>query len=340
MAFDSVKAVDVYAFLEARMRAEVKPWSMSRAHGIVKRSLREVFDLARTWGLMSGENPIIALRVLPRLSPAEERARSRPRYPFTGFQLTTLYRSDWYDPTATRWRGKMRQDLGARYWVPLICMLHGNRVREVLQLVVSDMRSAGGLPVVEFREEIDGQGPMFGESGIARRLKTRSTSRVVPLHPQLLTLGLMAFVEQRQKDDGPNAVLFPSSLPNSGGRAPMIGRAYEQAFLRFVRDELGFGNGYGNHSFRHQLEDRIRAAQTPRRRWPPGLAQAYTGRKRLREVDRGVIDEEGSEAAYGHGYAPMTMLKYTSTIPLEDVTFPAPYLEWLRRLRSPRVAKT
>jgi hypothetical protein len=41
----AVKAPDLYEFLEVRMRAPVKPWSMQHAHGLVKRTLREIFAL-------------------------------------------------------------------------------------------------------------------------------------------------------------------------------------------------------------------------------------------------------------------------------------------------------
>ena len=144
-----------------------------------------------------------------------------------------------------------------------------------------------------------------------RRLKTTATERVVPVHPKLLELGLADFVKAR-REEGPNALLFPSSLPNPGSKNPKLGRAYEQSFLRFVRDQLGFGNGYGSHSFRHQLEDRLRNTQARDGNWPPGLSQQYTGRKRTREVDIKVTEEQGSEAAYGIGYQARWMLLYIS----------------------------
>lgn len=324
----SVKAPDLFEFLEARMRAPVKPWSMQHAHGLVKRTLREIFALARTRGLLEGSNPVDGLEILPTLTQKEEKARRKPRHPFTDAQLSTLFGSEWYRPDSTRWRGKMATDLAARYWVPLVCMFHGNRVREVLQLVASDIAEQDGVPVIHFREEMEGEQAAMLAAGVVRSLKNDPSQRVVPLHPTLLALGFVEFIRQRRREAGANAMLFPSSLPEPGGKTPILGRAYEQAFLRHVRDGLGFARGFGNHSFRHQLEDRIRDAQLPGQRWPAGLAQAYTGRKRVRAGDQGHIETEGSESAYGRGHSPAMMLRYAKSLAFDGVSMPPPFSDW------------
>lgn len=342
--FDRVKPSHVFEFMESRMRAEVRPWSENRAKTFGKRALREVFGFARTKGLMSIPNPVDELEVFPSLSKHEEAARKNPRYPFTSGQLNSLFKSKWYDPNEFgAFRGKMREDLGARYWVPLIGLFHGNRVGEAVQLVASDFRTEGAIFVVTFRTEIDEGGSdqsarvgMNSEEAISkevrklRSLKNMSTSRTVPVHPALVALGLREFVELRRKLGGVNALLFPSSLPEASGGSPKLGRAYEQAFLRFVRDKLGFGRGFGNHSFRHQLEDRIRKAQATTGVWPPGLGQQFTGRKRTRSLDRGILLAEGSESAYGNGYAPGAMVTYLEKLDFNDVELPANFREWLK----------
>lgn len=345
IAFDSVKPWHVFDFMAARMSAETKPWSEKRAKTFGKRALREVFGLARTKGLMTISNPVDGLEAFPSLSKQEEAARKNPRLPFTTEQLNALFHSPWYDPNeANLFRGKMRTDLGARYWVPLIGLFHGNRVREAVQLVASDFSFRSDLFVVTFRTELDeadGEGATepLRKSGRARAqaaqqlqqlrsLKNRATNRTVPVHPHLIELGLADFVESRRKESGPNALLFPSSQPNGGGKTPKLGRAYEQAFLRYVRDVLGFGKGYGNHSARHQLEDRVRKAQATTGVWPPGLGQQYTGRKRTRPVDRDVLLAEGSEADYGDGYTPAAMLPYVKKLDFSGIGLPKPFTSW------------
>lgn len=323
-----VTGSDLFDFLEAGMHSGNKPWSMKYAHGLVKRTLREIFALARTRGLLTTGNPVEDMQVLPMLPAAEEKARQQPRHPFSNTQLTTLFTSEWYRTDSSKWRGKMRTDLGARYWVPLICLFHGNRVREVLQLVASDVGKTDNVATLNFRTEVEGDQAQLAALGAERRFKNEATKRIVPVHPTLCELGFLDFVESRRKRDGVNAILFPSSVPEPGGKSPMIGRAYEQAFLRYVRDGLGFGAGFGNHSFRHQLEDRIRDAQRPGHQWPAGLAQAYTGRKRVRDQDIGVIETEGSEAAYGRGHTPTMLLSYIKTLDFSGMTLPPPFGRW------------
>ena len=117
-------------------------------------------------------------------------------------------------------------------------------------------------------------------------------------------------------------------LPELGGKSPKWGRAYEQPFLRFVRDRLQLGSGYGNHSFRHALEDRIRAANVEQP-WPEGLSRAYTGRATTRAKDKSVTREEGSEQDYGDGYTPNDMLRYIPRIAYPGVVLPPPFENWL-----------
>lgn len=346
IAFDSVTPGHIFEFMEARMHSKIKPWSEARAKNFGLRTLREFFALARAKRFMTIANPADDLETFPALSKEEEESRTRPRYPFTAPQLNTLLTSDWYDPTNRRqFTGKMRADLGARYWVPLIGICHGNRVGEGVQFVVSDFSFSGELFVVSFQTELDkstedtknvlekkvllGQTLSDEELKKLRHLKNKSTRRVVPIHRVLIGLGFVKFVEQRRREAGPNGLLFPSSEPTPGGKEPKLGRSYEQAFLRFVRDKLGFGHGFGNHSFRHQLEDRIRNSQTPGSAWPAGLTQQYTGRQRTRAVDRDVILSEGSEGDYGSGYLPSTMLPFMNKLDFSDVRFPLPYEDWL-----------
>lgn len=332
---DSVTPHHVYDFLKARIHAEKKPWSPVRAKGLGLRVLKEVFSVARAQGLMRKPNPVDQLEVFPTLSKAEEAARLQPRFPYTSDQLSKIFTSGWYDPGETeRIRGKMREDLGARYWVPLMSMCHGNRVREVVQLVASDFSVVDDVMVVYFQVEIKDTSPEDVTPQAKRRLKNKWSQRAVPVHPLLLKLGIADFIESRRRSAGKNALLFPSSVPEPGGKSPLLGRSYEQAYLRWVRDQLKFGAGFGSHSFRHQLEDRIRDAQARNGTWPPGLAQQYTGRKKARSIDRGVTLDQGSEALYGGGYSPPSMLPWIEQIDFSDVRLPLGYADWLRSGQS------
>ncbi|WP_148662174.1 DUF6538 domain-containing protein [Paraburkholderia phytofirmans] len=331
VALDSITHADIYNFLSARLKDPDDGWSQGYVDGHAKRALRDMFALARTQGRMSAPNPVNGVETTPTLSRKEQEARKRPRYPFSAQQLTELFASEWYDPGATVWTGKMRGDLAARYWGPLIATCHGSRVREVVQLVSHDFKVVHGVLLMTIQTSLLDDGESELEALPERSLKNASTYRTVPVHPTLCALGFREFIDSFQEAHAPTTPLFASAVPLAGGRAPVWGRPYEQALLRHVRDRLGFGNGFGNHSFRHQVEDRIRAAQVNNGVWPAGLAEFYTGRKLPRKADQQIFREQSSAIDYGEGFKPQHLLGYVGQITFDDVVLPVPYSQWLAR---------
>ncbi|MYM85247.1 hypothetical protein GTP44_25325 [Duganella sp. FT50W] len=173
---------DVYSFFEARLHAEKKPWSMDYC-STVHRGLGEAFTVAKTKELCK-HNPAKELEMLPKIKASEERKRLKPRYPYTVEQLNILFSSDWYDPVATNWLGRMKWDLGARYWVPLLCLFHGLRIREVLQLLAADVK-VEEVPLLSIQVDEGGADEDKRDDDNDDRLPTRTlkndaTKRTVP----------------------------------------------------------------------------------------------------------------------------------------------------------------
>lgn len=332
---DSVTSGDLYNFLKARLNASTDAWSQGYVDGHGKRALKDMFALARALSLSTAPNPVEALEVTPKLPKEEQEARCQPRFPIKAPQLSALFESDWYDPDASHWTGKMRTDLAARYWGPLIAMCHGSRVREVVQLMSHDFAVVEGVLLMTIQTSINSSS---GEeqSLPERSLKNKSTRRTVPVHPTLIDLGFGQFIRTFQATHPLSTPLFPSAVPQPGGKSPLWGRAYEQAFLRHVRDRLAFGKGFGNHSFRHQAEDRIRAAQVKNGVWPAGLAELFTGRKLPRKTDRDIFREQSSAIDYGDGFVAQHLLGYAGQVTFDDVKLPVPYEEWLSKAGSVR----
>lgn len=326
---DAIQPEDIYNFLKHGLLDPNTLWSMKYTHGVVRRTIRSVLSLAITLGRRRGANPVDSVTELYKISEDEEQERLSPRRPYSDAELNKVFASAWYAPGSTRWNGKMATDLGARYWTPLICMYHGNRVGEVIQLVASDFTSENDLHCMNIQEEVAGGQPELISAGVKRSLKNAPTARGVPVHPQLIALGLLDFIQSRRDAAGVNALLFPSCIPRPGGKRPILGRSYEQAYLRFVNDDIG--KGLGNHGYRHQLEDRIRNVQTPGHQWPAGLGQQYTGRKSTRAVDLAHVAKVGSETDYGEGYTPKLMLMYVKSLDFSRIKLPPPYAEWLTK---------
>jgi integrase len=332
VVFDDVTSDDIYNFIDARLNgnAKPKPWSQGYVDGHVKRCLREIFSFARTKKYMSAANPVTELEITPKISLDERAKRQMPRYPFSSGQLNQLFSSEWYKVGTKALRGKARDDLAVRYFAPLIGLFHGSRVREYLQLMTNDIVVVGGVDCITFQIEItQSASEKTNQQELPRRsVKKPTVLRTIPIHPRLVELGFMDYVNERRTELGGIAPLFASSLPEPGGKSPMWGRAFEQAFLRFVRDTLGFGNGYGSHSFRHLFEDQLRSAQAVAKSWPAGLANFLSGRLLPRDADQKFFRSTGSEQGYGAGYGPKDVLPYLEQVDFVEVTLPVKFSDW------------
>ncbi len=334
---DEVVSNDIYKFFADRLFSKDDYWSQDYANNHGKRSLSEIFALARTRSLMTNANPVATLERMPTLSEADRKSRLKPRYAFLGHHVNTLFVSEWYKPHSTHFIGKLRDDLAVRYFAPLIGQLHGSRIREVLQLMTGDILEIDGVLCFKFQtetpdESADAKKSVESMDSVAvalptRNLKNSSVHRTIPVHPKLIELGFAKFVAEHRKAFGSAAPLFGSSVPEPGGKSPVWGRAFEQAFLRYVRDTLKFGSGYAYHSFRHQFEDRIRDSQAIGV-WPAGLGQFLSGRKLSRDADRQFVRDVGSEGAYGRGYKPASLLPYLEKLDFTDIKFPVPFDDW------------
>ena len=218
--------------------------------------IASLFNWARKEQWVSA-NPFEGLSVH---DPVDDQDR---RDPFTIPQLQTLFTSGpWQEP----WREG--QGRAGDYWVPLLCLFHGLRNGEAAGLRVEDVSEDEGFHVIRLQP--------YG----TRKLKTKGSRGTLALHPELVRLGFLRYVEARRKLG--EQLLFPEGAVNSRGQ---VGAKLGERFSKLVR-QLGLeGRKLGMHSFRHCFEDRLREAELPER---TALALARRG-------------EPGSGKVYGDG---------------------------------------
>jgi integrase len=138
-----------------------------------------------------------------------------------------------------------------RYWTPLICIFTGARITEIAQLKVGDITQEFGAWFIHIEvDEKAGQNTKSGES------------RIVPIHSQLIALGVLDFTDAqriRAQRDG-NKQLFPD-LKAVGDRGRLGDRParFWREYLTAIAIKDG-KDGMGTHSFRHTLSDRLRLA--------------------------------------------------------------------------------
>jgi len=135
----------------------------------------------------------------------------------------------------------------AAFWLPLLSLFNGARQTELASLTVADVQT-----------EPETSTPLFHittQASRGKRLKTKASRRVVPVHEQLVRLGFLKFVEGVRKRDGDKAFLFPL-IATDKGRAGV--KAYSKWFGRYLRAQGVSDTAKVFHSFRHGFKDALR----------------------------------------------------------------------------------
>lgn len=122
----------------------------------------------------------------------------------------------------------------AKRWVPLLCAHTGARVAEMTQLRREDVQDQGGIAFIKITPE-------------AGSVKT-GHFRVVPLHPQLVTLGFLDFV-----DGSPEGPLFYAQSKRGTGQHPS--KQVAGRLSNWIRSlDLVSRDVTPNHAWRHRFK--------------------------------------------------------------------------------------
>ncbi|WP_206366625.1 site-specific integrase, partial [Sphingobium sp. MP9-4] len=141
---------------------------------------------------------------------------------------------------------------GARYWVALLGLLSGARLNEMCQLDVDDIRIIEEVACIVITEE-----SLTGTRD--KSLKNKASARIVPVHPILLQLNFMKFVDQKRKS---GALKLFDDLPL--GAKGFRSVAYSRWFARFLASATASAPLTCFHSFRHGFRDAARNARIDR----------------------------------------------------------------------------
>lgn len=165
---------------------------------------------------------------------AKDKNSKSQRKPFTPEQAHLLFTELTQNPS-----GLVRKD--SHKWGMLLGMFTGARLNEICQLDLADIKQEGDIWLLNITDEGDD----------AKSVKTTAARRKVPLHPQLIDLGFLDFVDSRKH----SARLFPEYSYNAnGGYGRNLGRWCNESFL----PKLGLKEpGLVFHSLRHTVVTRL-----------------------------------------------------------------------------------
>lgn len=127
-----------------------------------------------------------------------------------------------------------------RYYVPLVAAFSGMRLNEICQLYVADVKQVDGVWCFDIND--DG----------GKRLKNKSSRRVIPVHPKLIELGLLEHVELMR--DAGNERVWANLVCKRDGYGHDFGKWYQ----RFNRQHITRDKKKVFHSFRHLFCDTLK----------------------------------------------------------------------------------
>lgn len=212
----------------------------------------------------------------------KQRSREQGRVAFTEQQLAVVFKPETY-PTNSP----------SEFWVPLLQLYTGARANEICQLTVADFKEVEGFHCVAITDD---------QAGTS--LKTEASRRTIPLHKNLLDIGLLDYLEAVSKAG--YARVFPhlkKTKNNYSGRQ-------RKAFTRHL-EKLGLepvATRLASHSFRK------------------AVVQKLQDKKISGEVRRDFIGHSGTEDykedSHSISYARQSKISELASIVLPALDFP------------------
>lgn len=130
-----------------------------------------------------------------------------------------------------------------KFWSVRCSLLHGFRFSEPLGLKAGDLKQVDGVWVFDLKPNE------------VRSLKTAETSRMVPVHPELLKLGICKLKEGKGDDD-----LLIDGVPFSADGS--MNRA-QKSMMAHIRKHVSLDKHAVFHSLRHNFRDELREICAP-----------------------------------------------------------------------------
>lgn len=178
------------------------------------------------------------------------------------YERRELYQEDnkrevWFDDLPALLRTPLFQEPldepgDPMFWAPLIALHAGLRSEEILQLATADIRDVDGIPCFVLQR------------GAGQSLKSVAARRTVPVHPNLIALGLLELVDLRRRQGEPR--LFPW-LERSAAKKTYT-ETFSKRFTTYRETHKVYRKGLDFHAFRTTFNQglvRVRCPDSVRR---------------------------------------------------------------------------
>jgi len=169
-----------------------------------------------------------------------------------------------------------------RYWVPLIGMYSGMRLDEICQLYTEDVREVDGVWCFDVNDSND------------KKVKNLSSKRLVPVHPHLVSLGLLDYVRGCKGE----RLWMNLKWCKVNGYSNSLGKWYQ----RYNRQHVTADPLKTFHSMRHTLADILK--------------QLIVEKEVISEL-LGHTTDSITLGRYGKRYKPQVLLKAIQALNIE-----------------------
>lgn len=165
-----------------------------------------------------------------------------------------------------------------KFWIPLLALFTGARLNELCSLYLEDVQTIEGVPCID-----------INSNRADKKIKTESSERSVPIHPTLISMGFLGYVEKLKKENQQR--LWPNlSFTRSNGYGGAFGKWYGHYSRKFITED----RKKVFHSFRHSLIDNLKQQEVDQK-----IIEAIDGHK----------DNSMTGGLYGKAYKPQVLLK-------------------------------
>lgn len=255
----SIRPTDIHRFAGAVIAPDAigqRPLATSSARLLLAR-VSSVLTFAVDAGLLQS-NPVTSSRIHKRLGPAKTKRSLTANKGYSWSELVTLFSN----PEYQKQRYAKGRPGNAVFWLPLIAAYTGARREEIAQLYVSDfMQDETGqwfIRIIDDRPD--------------KSLKTDSSRRDVPLHDDLIEVGILDLVKNQPNESR----VFPQLTKVSDGYAGIVSKSW-----RPLTQQCGVYQSGRNplHAFRHTFKTLSREYGIPKEvsDWITGHATGSIG---------------------------------------------------------------
>ena len=181
-------------------RENINDWSIQLAtDGYANKTIGNKIKTINAMFVVAVDNCLLLSSPASRIKTKGRGTPKKDKRAFTTPELEILFERPWSTKT------KPETTETYQHWIPAIGLTTGARIREICQLRLSDFKVEAGHHIIDINAE--------GENA---SVKNDSSIRRVPIHADLIAMGLLDYVEaERLRSKTPDAMLFPELTPNN-----------------------------------------------------------------------------------------------------------------------------